>query len=146
MKLTLDSAALERLIGGDTEIEVRLRTDIASQFANKFLKSLVNSQLMRHTAGHLEELIKQELFSGVRSYGTFSAKYKTMMVTHVAEVLGTLIQQEVNEVMDTKHYKKLVDDFIEAQATRIADEWTSGSIEARIDAAANAKIKAKLGL
>jgi hypothetical protein len=43
MTIVLDSKALDRLLGGDTEAEIQLRTVVANQFADKHLKSLVSS-------------------------------------------------------------------------------------------------------
>lgn len=42
MRLELTLPALERLLGGDTEIEVGLRHQVAEEFAKKHLKTIVN--------------------------------------------------------------------------------------------------------
>ena len=42
MRLELTLPALERLLGGDTEIEIHLRQQIVEEFARKHLKALAN--------------------------------------------------------------------------------------------------------
>ncbi len=42
MRLELNLPALERLIGGDTDIEIGVREQIANEFAQRHLKSLMN--------------------------------------------------------------------------------------------------------
>lgn len=38
--------ALERLIGGDTELEIEVRNSIVQEFAKKYLKGIINEELM----------------------------------------------------------------------------------------------------
>jgi uncharacterized protein YciW len=146
MKLILDSAALERLLGGDSDLEVKLRVDVANQFADKFLKSLVNSQLTSTTGKQIENLIRKEIVTGSAWVKTLTPKYQQMISEAVVESLGILIKEEVKAVLDSKHYSKLLADFVEQEANRIATEWTAGNIEQRIQQAADKKIKERLNL
>ena len=42
MKIQINSLeALERLIGGDTQVEIEIRNSIVQEFTKKYLKSLV---------------------------------------------------------------------------------------------------------
>jgi len=144
--LILDSPALERLLGGDSELEVKLRVDVANQFADKFLKSLVNSQLISTTGKQIEDLIRKEIVTGSAWVKTITPKYQQIVSEAVIEALGTMIREEVKAVMDSKHYARLVADFIDQEANRIAGEWTAGNIEQRIQQAADKKIKERLNL
>ena len=45
--LSLNLPALERLIGGDSELELDLRRGIAETFAKHYLKSIVNQELVQ---------------------------------------------------------------------------------------------------
>lgn len=47
MKVELTLPALERLIGGDSEIEVGLRTQIVEAFAEKHLRKLLNDAMFK---------------------------------------------------------------------------------------------------
>ncbi len=147
MKLVLDSKALERLLGGDETLEIELKTNIANQFAEKHLKSLVSSQLLS-TKGKVESMIKEEITgnAGGWNISAISPKYQDLILFTLKTALMTLIEAEVKKVLDSGHYKKLVDTFVQKEASRIADEWTSGDIEKRIQAAADEKIRTKLGI
>jgi hypothetical protein len=59
MKLSLNLPALERLIGGDGEIEVELRHQIVKEFTKKYLKGIVDSSVFQsYQRELLEELRK----------------------------------------------------------------------------------------
>ena len=58
MKLTINAEALERLIGGDSDIEIEIRQQIADQFCKRHLKSLINTETM-----------KLSMFKAMRSTG-----------------------------------------------------------------------------
>lgn len=146
MKLILDSQALERLLGGNEELTIGLRTDVANQFADKYLKSLVSSQLVATTGTQIEELVKREIFSGSIWSRTLSPKYQKIISDSVTAAIINLIKIEIKEALDTNHYKKLIDTFIEQESNRIVREWTGTNIEQRIQEAADKKIKEKLGL
>ena len=46
-KITLDGQALERLLGGDTEVEAELRNCVVQEFAKKHLKAIANSEVFQ---------------------------------------------------------------------------------------------------
>jgi phenylpyruvate tautomerase PptA (4-oxalocrotonate tautomerase family) len=50
--------ALERLIGGDTELEVSLRQSVAEDFAKRYLKGLVNTDLMQRAKAEVEATLQ----------------------------------------------------------------------------------------
>lgn len=47
-------------------------------------------------------------------------------------------------MLDSGNYKTMVDEFVKKEANRIANEWTSGEIEKRIQNAADEKILSAL--
>ena len=46
MKIQLDEKALERLIGGDSDIEVELRSDVVQAFAKRHLKGVIEEKYL----------------------------------------------------------------------------------------------------
>lgn len=86
MKMQLDAAALERLLGGQTEIEVELRSAVVQAFAKQHLKAVASSdafetflateaQATRHEFVRLvEQYVGQ---SGVGRYGCFQLNKET---------------------------------------------------------------------
>lgn len=147
VKIVIDGKALERLLGGDTELEIELKTNIANQFAEKHLKSLVSSQLILATKGKVETMVREEITGSAVGWNinSISNKYQDIILFTLKTALMTLIEAEVKKVIDSGHYKDLVDNFVQREANRIANEWTSGDIEKRIQDAADEKIREKLG-
>ena len=61
MKIQLDTKALERLIGGESEIEVELRNSVVQEFAKKHLKPLVNSSTLGKVMEEFKTIITAEI-------------------------------------------------------------------------------------
>jgi len=101
MKIQLDEKALERLIGGDSEIEVELRSNVVQAFAKRHLKGVIEER-------YLYEL-KKEICDYFR--GFYSNRYelkpevKQMIADEVKKVIGAEIKKATEE-----GYKKIVDD------------------------------------
>lgn len=146
MRIVVDASALERLLGGDTQLEIELRTGIANQFADKYLKSLVNSQLVSTTGTQIEQLIKNEILSGPQFRKTLSPKYQKIVEEGVTIALHSIIIDAVKEAIQSGHYETMLKDLVHQESSRIANEWTASNIEERISRAADEKIKHRLGL
>lgn len=146
MKIVIDAKALERLLAGDTELEIELRTNIANQFADKYLKSLVSSKLVSTTGADVEKIVREEILATSVWSKTLTPKYRQAVEEQVALSMTTLIYNTVKEIIDSKHYKTVIEDFVHQEAGRIRNEWTGSNIEERISKAADEKIKKKLGL
>lgn len=61
VRLTLDLPALERLIGGDSEVEVQLRQGVVTSFAKRHLKEVVNSGVLEPYLKKVSDAVTQEL-------------------------------------------------------------------------------------
>jgi hypothetical protein len=146
MRIVVDASALERLLGGDSTLEIELRTGIANQFADKFLKSLVNSQLVATTGRQIEQLIQGEILSGPQFRKTLAPKYQKIVEEGVSLALSSMIREAVKEAIDSGHYETMLKDLVHQESSRIANEWTASNIEDRIARAADQKIKNRLGL
>src|ERR1035437_10268974 len=53
--------ALERLIGGDSEVEIEIRNSIIQKFAEKHLKPLANCEPITSTLKTITEVIKDQV-------------------------------------------------------------------------------------
>ena len=82
LKLQLTGDALERMLGGDTELEIDIRQCIAEEFAGRYLKQVAN------TAG--VQALKNELVSAIQSmiYEPRTSSWGKPIVT--AQVKATL--------------------------------------------------------
>jgi len=61
MKVSLTLPALERLIAGDTEIEVEIRQQIAENFAKRHLKTILNDATWQAAAKEWRETLDKEV-------------------------------------------------------------------------------------
>src|SRR4051794_37602979 len=61
MRIELNLPALERLLGGDTEIEVHLRQQIVDEFTRKYLKSLMNDETLKRISAEWSRQLKEEV-------------------------------------------------------------------------------------
>lgn len=76
MTIQLNLPALERLLGGDTELEVQLRQQVVEAFARKRLKTLINDETHRR----------------------FYAEWESNIRTIVNEELRELLQTKKDEI------------------------------------------------
>lgn len=112
--------ALERLIGGDTEIELEIRNNIVQAFTKKYLKQLVNEaqikyEILREVTPSIKK-VAQEIQKEVIKE---QAEYRIKLVSISKEELETL----------QNHIKELV----EQSVTRIAEEKASKLLEPIVD-------------
>lgn len=61
MRLELTLPALERLIGGDSAVELALRQQVVDEFCRKNLKALFNDETYRRAAADWRNLLQSEL-------------------------------------------------------------------------------------
>jgi len=78
IKIQINSLeALERLIGGDNELELQIRTSIVHEFTNKHLKSLATSKLMKDTENAIMNEIENQFFDLLKvEYGILKSVSK----------------------------------------------------------------------
>lgn len=77
MKIQLNSLeALERLIGGDSEVEIEIRNSIVQEFTKKHLKALVNEilakEVIQEAARQAKNQLREEFF---KREGNIYTKY-----------------------------------------------------------------------
>lgn len=135
IKMSLNLPALERLLGGNTEIEANLRQQIACQFAEKYLKPLLNSyewqQKYDAIRKSLEELFQTELQKQIGTIKSDGWNKKLELNPQFSEHIRTKIEEFMSKEMRT-----LLDTYITGQANRwmrYADECIQKSIDKHIE-------------
>lgn len=150
MHVSLTLPALERLIGGETEIEVHLRQQIVEKFAEKHLKAIVKSaawqaaykqwqsELEATVSKILQEYIAAQQVKDPEMPGTNSG-YKLRHA--IEQAAGTAVEQAVRRVVEsqTRYMQGMVstavDRAMEAEIKKRIDE----GVTARLNAAATMK-------
>ncbi len=149
MKIQIASlAALERLIGGDATIEIEIRQSVAENFAKKHLKSISHNELTSACNRDALKMLGEEFFQKKQFSGSYTLKseYLEGLKNAIDCQLRDKISQLVSESIAAFGSKESIDRLIYSASDRIANELTDGNIMKRINAAADAKIKERLGL
>ena len=134
LRLQLDVSALERLIGGDTELEIEIRQGIVQTFATKHLKGILDAGDFKNFLNaeslfvreNLAKAITEHIGSTKWSQGT----YIYDMSPELLERLNLTLDVLVAEVIDTKI--KELKATVEQTAQEIFDK-NIGKLDALID-------------
>jgi len=137
--------ALERLLGGDTEIEFDIRQNIVETFARKHIKTLVNDELISKATEGLKKEIEDAFViktSGWSGSYALTTKAREMLKEHIDLEKKILVQGLVNEHFTNSGLDALI---------REKAEWVSGQLAAKVlsdkfDAAVENEIKRRLGI
>lgn len=112
MKLELSVAALERLLGGNTEIEVALRHQIVETFAKKHLYALINSAAFKAVNEDWMTKVQEQLTAVITSlqaeravdpeghasyaFQSFSWNLRPLIETMVLKIIREEVQKVIN--------------------------------------------------
>lgn len=141
-KLTLqinNLEALERLIGGDSEVEIEIRNSVASRFAEKHLKPLLNSSNVLEIVRKLREQMDKQTID------TLNKEVANFKVTW-GEIRDVTVKPEIKDALDSAVYKainKVVADAVsEGLKTWGSEDLLERIIDKRIGVLVEEKIRA----
>lgn len=134
--------ALERLIGGDSQVEIDIRNSVASRFANKHLKPLLNntgnilSEIRAETLKHAQD----ELEKGIATFktywnggGIYSIALKPEIKQEIDSAVYKSIQNVINNAVSEGLKKWASDDVIERMIDKRIGQLSEDIIRARIN-------------
>lgn len=125
MKLLLDLPALERLLGGDSKVELELRQGVVETFARKHLKAIAKSEALQpyleQTKEAVVEAVKQEIPLVRESYRQ-DYRHRHRWVFDEKQEFGQELVEAVRH-----HAKKLA---LEVVKDRVGDVWDELRTEA----------------
>ena len=144
--------ALERLIGGDTDVEIEIRNSIVQEFAKKHLKGVISEGLLAGAARRAKEEIEDE-FTTNRESGNNSwvkptirmdvlNRFKQEMRAQAQSELISIIQEVVAENKNIRQIEEQVD----IQSRWIAGQLTPEVLESRLNKMVDARLKERLGI
>lgn len=153
IKIQINSLeALERLIGGDTSIEMQIRSSIVQEFTKKHLKSLATTDLINNLGSAVKKEIIDTFFTEIKgsgwspNYYSLNDRAKDILKKEcdwaVDGAFRELIQQEIGAHKTREEIKK----HLEYQSDYIVNELSKSNLQARLDKMVDAKLKEKLGL
>lgn len=94
MKIQINNlAALERLIGGDTELEIEIRNNIVQEFTKRHLKGLVETETIKQAitdtklmvVNYAKKEVAEQIGEVKRSYGSTTYKLQDDVVEAIKD-------------------------------------------------------------
>ena len=145
--------ALERLIGGDSQVEIEVRNSVVQKFAEKHLKPLANSDQIKTTLTQIQldisrqirEKCEKEIATFKTScYGSvtdikLNESIKGEIVRRVGETTDSIIRQHVDDAIKTWNNDVELKRRIDARFEYYTKEAINAEIKARLE-----KVKATL--
>lgn len=143
-KLTLqinNLEALERLIGGDSEVEIEIRNSVASRFAEKHLKPLLNSSDVLEIVRKLKEQMDKQTID------TLNKEVANFKVTW-GEIRDVTVKPEIKAALDSavrNAVNKVVADAVsDGLKTWGSEDLLERIIDKRIGSLVEEKIRARI--
>lgn len=135
--------ALERLIGGDSQMEFDIRQSVVEAFCKKHLKSVTQEQSLKLVERAIVEQIRNELFVG-GNYNMLSTPYKD----YIKREADKIITYEISVLIDEKIKQKSqeLDKIIQERIDYQEREFKNFNTDEMIDKIVDRRIKEKLGL
>lgn len=141
IKIQLNSLeALERLIGGDSELEFELRNKIVQDFSRRHLKSLVNAageDMQRAVYGIFDTYIKEHAQSLHKGW---NGRYQIELKDDVKNAIAAEFQTKVNNFIQETANKFFEGEGLESKIQAAIDR----KLEAGIKDLVNQKVNEKL--
>lgn len=151
MKIQINSLqALERLIGGDTEIEIDIRQSVVEKFSQKHLKTLANDAMMKKMSDAIITDIQSKFFDFVKEGYNSKLKFKEVELATIKEKIdyevGLALSKAIQNEAGLKTGFDAIRDKIKNVAEWVETELGAEYIEKRLERMVDERIKQKLGL
>jgi hypothetical protein len=103
VKLSLDVPALERLLGGDTELELDLRKSVVIEFTRRHLKDLAESEAVRQESAAIRDAVSQAVVNHIGRRVTtdkgWTHQTESQLKSEIEELLGRVVEKKVDEMV-----------------------------------------------
>lgn len=154
IKIQINSLeALERLIGGEEELELELRGSIVQEFAKRHLKGVADDVIINNATHEIRKYVQDNFINKVYSISkgyTLNPVFNETIQKSIQSHFSILINQLIREYMESddtiKMIYKRLDDKVLAAAVKIEEELSDILLNKRIDDLVNKRLKEKLGV
>jgi len=154
VKIQINSLeALERLIGGDSELELELRGTIVQEFAKKHLKGVADEASINDASIVIRKYVENNYLKISNYYTkeyTANVKFKEQIEKEVQSIFSREVNKSIRDYVDSDEtiamIKKRIDDKVIAAAVKIEGELSDTILTKRIDDLVNKKLREKLGI
>ena len=142
MKLQINSlAALERLIGGDSEVEIEIRGSVVQKFAERHLKAVANSDGLKKQLDSLSSALSDKASQQMaEAIGVFKTDFgRTQLVRlrpDVTDRINVMVQNAVSDMIREEVMKVISNTDI----PKIVNQCVTHNMKYAVDAAVKAKM------
>lgn len=92
--------ALERLIGGDNEMEIDIRNSVVQAFVNKYLKGVANETMVSTAKTGVEKYVKESLLEDSSYYHVdLKPEIKERVRGYINTHVDTLVSDKIHEAV-----------------------------------------------
>lgn len=145
VQLFLNRPALERLLGGDSELEVQLRHQIVNEFAKKHLRAVVLDPAFSKYMGQLQQAAETEIKATIgkqewsmgRTWTTITPKIKELIDAAATEIIKAAVARSFEKHVE--EYQESVKGLIMRYESKLINEVTAkvkeitATLDARVD-------------
>lgn len=153
MKIQINSLeALERLIGGDTEVEIDIRNSVVQEFTKKHLKAIADDDLVKLAQKATETHIRQSFFTlknktwGYGQEYVFNKEMEEKILGDLKYQVENHIRELVFKTVETEKVDKIIKDKLAWAVKHIENQLTEQNLEKRLEEMVQKRLKEKLGL
>jgi queuine/archaeosine tRNA-ribosyltransferase len=145
-KLTLqinNLEALERLIGGDSQIEIDIRNSVVQKFAEKHLKPLANSPLIEDTVHKLNKEITAQIsdqcaksiasFKKYSDGSLYDVKLHPEIKTNINREIESKIYEKVSELVTIAISESNLDSIVQRTVERVTENHVKQLLRNKLD-------------
>lgn len=139
IKIQINSLdALERLIGGDNELEIEIRSSIVDAFTKKHLVKLANSEIVKESeraiTATLKDMLYDEIGQGYQIRKTFlKPEIVEKIKSNVIVIANTQLKLLVDESLGLASAKENIDNAINVAVDKIINELSDENLNKRLD-------------
>lgn len=142
--------ALERLIGGDSELEIEIRNSVVQQFSKKHLKSLATDDLMKSAEQSVCNEVESKFFDIIEGRFSKTKVFKKEVLNDLENFIKNKASNELRSIINDilEEYKQIekINNAIEESVTNIMNSLTETRLNYKIDKLVEKRIKEKLGI
>lgn len=157
MKLSISVEALERLLGGDTELEIQLRHQVAQQFIMNHFTKFVQSKLFNAIRDEIHKvtedvrnLANQKIAEhiGIFKGGGWRGPYEVQLLGHIQESLNNVVNTAVWDQVGLAIKKNVKDriEYYEKKWASVIDERVQKKFDEAIEKKIQEGIESRLKL
>ena len=151
MKIQINSLeALERLIGGDTKLEIEIRNSIVQEFTKKYLKSIVNTEIVKAAHSSIIKELQTTIFEQVKvgwnNTYVLTEPYKQIIKNQAEELVQKAIIESADSVANYDEIRVTVYKRLQDQIKWIDDGLSKETIETKMTNLFEKIIREKLKL